>query len=192
MENAPNEASGKAADFIVVIVSSTAAPLISHILSILFGPTNGWDTDRLVVLYFASLSGFVISNKVKRIAANSNGLRFLNYSDVLWELIWLLPITIVAFCYKSLLCLLFLICYMLISLVLLRKDWDIIRFSYPKLIYILIITILMIAIGNISGFASGGEALIPQLILYIMTLALLSYVFDKIEIFITKNMKRHG
>jgi hypothetical protein len=50
----------------------------------------------------------------------------------------------------------------------------------------------MIAIGNISDFASGGEALIPQLILYIMTLALLSYVFDKIETFIIKNMKRHG
>jgi hypothetical protein len=77
-------------------------------------------------------------------------------------------------------------------MVLLRKDWDSIRFSYPKLIYILIITILMIAIGNISDFASGGEALIPQLILYIMTLALLSYVFDKIETFIIKNMKRHG
>lgn len=175
-----NSATDKAMDFIMVIVSSTAAPLLSHALETL-SPYNTWDTDRLVILYFASLSGYIIANKVRRLAESSSKLSFLDYSDVVHELIWFLPVVVVAFCYENPLALLFLACCFVISFAVLRRDWDKIQIDYPKLILIAIVTVIIIWIGFFSRFDSEGEMIFPELLLFLGILVVTSYFFDKAE-----------
>lgn len=171
----------KAMDFIMVIVSSTAAPLLSHILNTL-SPHSEWDTDRLVILYFASLSGFIIADKIRRLAEGSTKFGFLNYSDAIFALIWCLPVTIVVFFYEYTLALYLLVCYFAISFAVLRRDWDVIQIDYSKLLLIAIITLIMIWIGSFYRIDSSSIVVFLAPFLYLGVLVVTSYLFDKLEI----------
>ena len=47
-------------DILVAILTSAALPVVSHMLTLVFGDSSLWSVDRLMVLYFSSLSGWIL------------------------------------------------------------------------------------------------------------------------------------
>ena len=47
------------ADILVAILTSAALPVVSHMLTLVFGDSSLWSVDRLMVLYFSSFSGWI-------------------------------------------------------------------------------------------------------------------------------------
>lgn len=53
-------------DLLVVILTCVSAPLLAQLLNLIYGEANPWKSDRLLVLYFAAVAGYVISAKCMR------------------------------------------------------------------------------------------------------------------------------
>lgn len=97
-DNTPN-------DLLIVIITCVSAPLLAHFLDLLYGEANPWKSDRLVVLYFAAVAGYIVSAKCMRMLKESSlyerGLKFGN-SDAFQNLFWAFPVLLVTYCYDYL------------------------------------------------------------------------------------------
>lgn len=62
------------ADILVAILTSAALPVVSHMLTLVFGDSSLWSVDRLMVLYFSSHSGWILRESF-RLAMVQSGLK---------------------------------------------------------------------------------------------------------------------
>ena len=92
-------------DLILVIISAVGAPLLAHLLS--FVPiidSSMWTSERLLVLYFAGVVGYILSDKLIRLFNNSSLPKrgyLLERSDAIPIAVWALAPTIVCWFYGS-------------------------------------------------------------------------------------------
>ena len=92
-----------ASSLFVVILTSVSAPLLAHLLDLILGAqSNPWKSDRLIILYFAAVAGYVIANKIirsiKKTRAYEKGLK-LGSSDAFQNIVWAFPALLVIYCY---------------------------------------------------------------------------------------------
>ena len=90
---------------IATIISCVAAPLISHWLDMFIGPEiNIWSSERLLVLFFSTIAGYVIWDKIKRVYNNTflpdKGFHLEN-SGAFEQVIWTLPSIMVVMFYDT-------------------------------------------------------------------------------------------
>lgn len=67
------------ADILVAILTSAALPVVSHMLTLVFGDSSLWSVDRLMVLYFSSFSGWILRESF-RLAMVQSGLKARGYT----------------------------------------------------------------------------------------------------------------
>ena len=103
--NSNNEQRNIIINLLLLMLTSVIAPLLSHFLDMCLGAdANTWKTDKLLLLYFSGVAGYIISNKAMREWSKTKlytiGFKLGN-SDAFPNLIWMAPITIVIICYES-------------------------------------------------------------------------------------------
>ena len=92
------------ADILVAILTSAALPVVSHMLTLVFGDSSLWSVDRLMVLYFSSLSGWILRESF-RLAMVQSGLKARGYtfmdSDAAGNAVWTFPVMVALFCWDT-------------------------------------------------------------------------------------------
>lgn len=121
-----------ASNLIVAMLSCMLAPIISHILDLCID-NNQWDTERLLVLYFASVTGFVIQDKVYRIIKEHRSWFMLGDSDAVGFIIWLFPVSLVVIMYSDLPSMICLAVLVIVSLIIVARDYDRINISWKTM-----------------------------------------------------------
>ena len=133
-------------DLIIAVLSCSLAPIASRVISLLLD-NNQWDTERLLVLYFAALSGFIIQDKIYRIIESERGYRMIRQLTSSYSLsffIWLLPVSIVVLQYDDLTSILFLAAMNMAALIIAAKDYRSIQLNFKKMILVGLAMVLLV------------------------------------------------
>ena len=134
-----------ATNLIIAMLSCMLAPIISHILDLCVG-NNQWNTERLLILYFASVTGFVIQDKVYRIIKERKSWFMLGDSDAVGFIIWLFPVSIVVIMYNDLPSMICLAVLVIASLIIVARDYDRINITWKTMALIAVaLTVLAFA-----------------------------------------------
>lgn len=92
------------ADILVAILTSAALPVVSHMLTLVFGDSSLWSVDRLMVLYFSSLSGWILRESFRLAMVQSRlkarGYTFMD-SDAAGNAVWTFPVMVALFCWDT-------------------------------------------------------------------------------------------
>lgn len=105
MDAQPNCETNRNDALIATIISCVAAPLISHWLDMFIGPeANIWSSERLLALFFSTIAGYVIWDKIKRVYKTtflSDKGFYLENSGAFEQAIWTLPSIMVVMFYDT-------------------------------------------------------------------------------------------
>lgn len=145
--NTNDDNRSNASNLIIAMLSCMLAPVISHILD-LYVENNHWNTERLLILYFASVTGFVIQDKVYRIFKERKSWFMLGDSDAIGFIIWLFPVSLVVIMYSDLPSMICLATLVVASLIIIAKDYDRINISWKTMAIIAIVLIILVFASN--------------------------------------------
>lgn len=169
---------------LIAILTCSLAPLISHIIELHYGTNRGWTTERLLVLYFASVFGYTISEKLYRLVESSilykKGFK-LGDSDALRNIIWMIPVSIVIYNYDSELCVLVLIALMIIAIMIIINNKNQIEFTIRNNLLIMIFIAFVIVTPGWKAYSLVGNPLINYTLLIVCTFAV-AFIFDLVTI----------
>lgn len=177
---------------LIAILSCSLAPLISHIIELRYGTNRGWTTERLLVLYFASVSGYIISEKLYRSVESSKWYKKgfkLGNSDALRNIIWMIPVSVFIYNYDSELCVLALITLMIIAIVIIIKNESQIEFTIRNNLLIAIFAIFVILTPGWEIYSLVGNPLINYILLIASTFAV-AFIFDLVTIVYKKRKNK--
>lgn len=120
-----------AVNLIIALLSCSLAPVISHFLDLAL-ENNEWDTERILVLYFASVTGFILQDKayraVKETGLYERGFKLGN-SDALGFIIWSFPVAIVVVMYDDIVGIGSLAVMIVCAIIIVSKDYNRIQIS---------------------------------------------------------------
>jgi hypothetical protein len=120
-----------AVNLIIALLSCSLAPVISHFLDLVL-ENNEWDTERILVLYFASVTGFILQDKayraVKETGLYERGFKLGN-SDALGFIIWSFPVAIVVVMYDDIVGIGSLAVMIVCAIIIVSKDYNRIQIS---------------------------------------------------------------
>lgn len=175
-----NNATNNSENMLIAILTCSLAPLISHILELQFGTNNGWTTERLLVLYFASVAGYTVSEEIYIIVMKSKwyskGFKLGN-ADAVRNVIWMIPVSIVISDYDNKYCVVFLMGLILLALLIIYIESNRTWFSLKELVIILVFIIIIIIIPARDYYSSIRNPMRYYAILFICTL-FVALVFD--------------
>lgn len=109
-------------DLIITILSSISAPLLAHLLNLVFGESNNIiSSERLTIIYFASVSGCLLGEFSWGLINSKLHLALPYFFAVF---IWCIPVALSVFCFESIFGTVVLSVLIFVSLLILYKSWD--------------------------------------------------------------------
>ena len=143
-------------NLLITMYSCAMVPLIAHLMELFFKDINIWSTERLLLLYLASVSGYIISDKLFRVLRKSKyydmGFKLGN-SDAMGIAICMSINSMVVMYYDSVATTIVLSICVFLSIVILSHDINKIRFDYRKLIIIGIYTVMFMLLNIKNHFS---------------------------------------
>lgn len=149
------------------ILTGIMAPFAAHLMDVVLGEANTWTTDRLTILYFSSLAGYIIADKVCRVAKDKTPrhmsevplFNIAAQSDLLFMIIWSFPISIVGFYYDNLISTCILLPLICLALIILIQDADKIILNYAMYILwgmVAFLIIWLLDFNNVWSYSFQG------------------------------------
>lgn len=185
-ENTPN-------DLLIVIVTCVSAPLLAHVLDLLYGEANPWKSDRLVVLYFAAVAGYIISAKcirlLKRSSLYERGLK-LGDSDAFQNLFWAFPVLLVTYCYDYLPGVFITAILFLTAIVILYRDGENVCINVAALCVSGILTMAIAALAQMLPVEWSASEWIMYLLKLLIAQTFVCLMFDAAAYLIKKRKKQ--
>lgn len=168
-------------NLMIAIASCAFAPLISHWLDVCMGSgINVWTTDKLIILFFSAISGWVIWDKIcreyKKTRLFSEGLD-LDNAGAAEQLIWTMPSMMVLLFYDTVFGATAIVVFFIIAIIIMWRDRDdiknikgayflvgsyeiiviIIQFIYPFKVHIKewLIIVPIVFLVNVASWIAG-------------------------------------
>ena len=170
-------------NLIITIIISSLAPLISRLLRVLFKDIPfPCETEDIIIIYFASLTGYVLSEKVYsiegyRLFKGKIEIRF-GEADAVRFAIWMIPVSL-SVNLNSVIVISLLMILVIASLIILYCDFE--RFHF-KLVDCVLIGIITIGMTILFSFERRWEY-------YCVLLAsaiIVAFVFDVLKQYFKK------
>ena len=183
--------SDNAINLLILMLTSMLAPIIAHAL-VLHGGINAsqWTTERILVLYFAAITGYILSDKLFRLVKKSGlyerGIK-LGDSDALPNLIWMAPVSIVLLYYDTLEGTLILIGLSLLSIIILWKDRKEIVFSTSTSFVLAVFVIMYIVVFSFAPYEGSIKEWITILVGWLVAQFVVCLIWDIVAIYLKKH-----
>lgn len=180
-----------AINVLLIMLTNMLAPLISNIINMVLGETM-WTTERIIVLYFSAISGYVLFNKTERELKKRHlyekGFKLGN-SDAMFMCFQMASISMVMICYDSLVGSLILLLFAIMTIGIIWRDYEEIDLS-PKICLLTGLSAIIYAF-IVSSFHYEGTSLgwIRILAGYFVCQVLVCCLFDFVSSKIHKKQK---
>lgn len=176
-------------DILVAILTSAALPVVSHMLTLVFGDSSLWSVDRLMVLYFSSLSGWILRESF-RLAMVQSGLQAKGYtfmdSDAAGNAVWTFPVMVALFCWDTVPGLMALLVIYCAAAFFLSKNKGFICIDADKMCFIGVTVSLTVPLTEgLLAFLEvdiSGTVVLIVFILLLVYLIAFNYLVDRIRI----------
>lgn len=177
------------ADILVAILTSAALPVVSHMLTLVFGDSSLWSVDCLMVLYFSSFSGWILRESF-RLAMVQSGLKARGYtfmdSDAAGNAVWTFPVMVALFCWDTVPGLMALLVIYCAAAFFLSKNKGIICIDAEKMCFIGVTVSLTVPLteGLLAFYEVdiSGTVVLIVFILFLVYLISFNYLVDRIRI----------
>lgn len=180
-------------DLLIVIMTCVTAPLLAHMLDLLYGDANPWKSDRLVILYFAAVAGYIISAKcmrtLKASALYERGLKLGN-SDAMQSLLWALPVLLVTFCYDYFLGVFITAAILFVAGIILYRDGEGACINVVALCGSGILAMVIAVMGQLLPYEWPATQWIAYFFRLFFAQMLVCLVFDFIAFLLNKRRKQ--
>ena len=173
-----NRADANVAGHLTTALTCAVVPILSHLLTLVFGENDLWASERLFVLYFAFLSGWIIRGSlqswVARAGLKSRGYTFMD-SDAAGSAVMTFPVLVALTCWNFAVGVVVLLALYLSAAYLLWTNRNRLHINVGHMCLAAVCVVLTIALAEtflFGAFATmQSEAL--SLIVYIVLLLIL-------------------
>ena len=183
-------------DVASLAITCAMVPLLSHVLTLIWGDNPIWSSERLFVFYFASFSGRVLSEglqlMVEKHGLKSKGYTFMD-SDASGNAVWAFPMIIALFCWDDAIAMIVLLAIFFVSVLVLCRHTDEVRLNLGNMTFVGIVAVLCLVMASVFfDSALTGERCQLFFIASVACLALIlvwNFLYDFIRI---KRREHHG
>ena len=130
--NTSKNSSIDAIDMLSIAVTCAMVPLLSPVLSLIWGDNPLWGADRMFSVYFAVFSGRVLMEKLQLVfdqcGLRGKGYAFMDF-DAAGKVVYAFPVLLPLFCWNSAAAMIILLSIFVITSFVLCMDRNIIKFN---------------------------------------------------------------
>lgn len=176
-------------DLLILMLTTLLIPMIAHTLDIIMEEANAWSSERMLTLYFAAVSGYVISEKIFYLLKKKNlyqrGIR-LGDSDAIPIFLSTVPTLFVIVGYETVLGIIVLLIFACISVGILLFANEGILFTKEKFMVLVGFVILVIIVFNNLSNKGTIEMWVFGAIRYAAILFIVCLAFDVVHMVLRK------
>lgn len=179
----------KTTDLLVLMLTSMVIPMIAHTLDIAFGEANAWSSERILALYFAAVSGYIVSEKLFYVLKQKNfyqrGIK-LGDSDAIPIFLWIVPMLFVMVAYETVIGMLVVLAFACAAIgILLFANEGIILTKRKYIILVGFVVVVTVLFQNITYDRSPVMWIIGLTVNFVALVAI-GLIFDIVSMAINK------